>query len=123
MIFRHDAREPLPAIADESQALVVTSPPYFNAVDYPRAHRLSMCWMNGYAPAALASRQRYIGLRYAGKFAAAAWLQAHPEVSRMLPTPLLDHAPLAKRLCAFFADLEAVLIQAWRVLRPGGHAL
>jgi SAM-dependent methyltransferase len=123
MASRHDAREPLPAIPDESQALIVTSPPYFNAVDYPRAHRLSMCWMNGYAPAALASRQRYIGLRYAGKFDAAAWLKAHPEVCRIVPTSLLDHASLARRLCAFFADLEAVLIQAWRGLRPGGHAL
>jgi DNA modification methylase len=123
VIFRHDAREPLPAIADESQALVVTLPPYFNAVDYPRAHRLSVCWMNGAMPADLASRQRYVGLRYAGKFDAAAWLQAHPEACRMLPTPLLDHASLARQLCAFFADLEAVLIQVWRVLRPGGHAL
>jgi DNA modification methylase len=123
VVSRHDAREPLPAIPDESQALIVTSPPYFNAVDYPHAHRLSMCWMNGYAPAALASRQRYIGLRYAGKFDAAAWLQAHPEVCRILPISLLDHASLARRLCAFLADLEAVLVQAWRVLRPGGHAL
>jgi SAM-dependent methyltransferase len=123
MVYQHDAREPLPAIPDESQALIVTSPPYFNAVDYPRAHRLSMCWMNGYAPDVLASRQRYIGLRYAGKFDAAAWLQTHPEVCRMLPMLLLNHASLARRLCAFFADLEAVLIQAWRVLRCGGHAL
>jgi SAM-dependent methyltransferase len=30
---------------------------------------------------------------------------------------------LTKRLYAFFADLEAVLRQVWRVLRPGGHAV
>jgi hypothetical protein len=68
IIYPHDAREPLPLVGDRSQALVITSPPYFNAVDYPRAHRLSLCWMNGYAPTALASRQRYIGLHYAGRF-------------------------------------------------------
>lgn len=56
VIYPHDAREPWPGVPAESQALVITSPPYFNAVDYPRAHRLSLCWMNGYAPTALASR-------------------------------------------------------------------
>jgi hypothetical protein len=40
VISPHDARKPLPFIPDESQSLIVTSPPYFNAVDYPRAHRL-----------------------------------------------------------------------------------
>jgi DNA modification methylase len=123
VVYRHDAREPLTLIPHESQALVVTSPPYFNAVDYPRAHRLSVCWMNGYAPASLTSRNHYIGLRYAGKFDATGWLQAHPELRRLLPVALLDYTPLVRRLCAFFADLEAVLIQGWRVLRPGGHAV
>ncbi len=123
IIYPHDAREPSAAIPTESQALVLTSPPYFNAVDYPRAHRLSLCWMNRCSAAALASRKHYIGLRYAGKFGGAAWLQTHPEIHLLLPPPLLEHASLARRLCAFFADLEAVLIQAWRVLRPGGHAM
>jgi DNA modification methylase len=58
----------LPVIPAKSQDLVITSPPYFNAVDYPRAHRMSLCWMNGYAPTALVSRRRYIGLRHAGRF-------------------------------------------------------
>jgi hypothetical protein len=123
VIYPHDAREPLAIIEDESQTLVITSPPYFNAVDYPRAHRMSVCWMNGYAPAALASRRHYIGLRHAGAFTAEAWLQAHPRIRHLLPVAILDRAALARRLCAFFADLEAVLIQAWRVLRPGGHAV
>ena len=95
VIYPHDAREPLPIIQDESQTLVITSPPYFNAVDYPRAHRMSVCWMNGYAPAALASRRHYIGLRHAGAFAAEAWLQAHPTVRRLLPMAMLTHAALA----------------------------
>lgn len=53
VIAPHDARLPVPDVAAGSQSLVVTSPPYFNAVDYPRAHRLSVCWMNGHAPADL----------------------------------------------------------------------
>ncbi len=123
IIYPYDAREPLPSIAAESQALVITSPPYFNAVDYPRAHRMSLCWMNGYAPTALASRRHYIGLRHAGGFDLDAWLQAHPTICFLLPKSILDHGALARRLCAFFADIERILIQVWRVLRAGGHAV
>lgn len=123
VIYPHDAREPLSAIQEESQALIMTSPPYFNAVDYPRAHRMSVCWMNGHAPADLASRHHYIGLRHAAEFVSDGWLQTHPEVRCLLPAPILEHVSLGRRLCAFFADLEAVLRQLWRALRPGGHAV
>jgi SAM-dependent methyltransferase len=123
VIYPHDAREPLRFIPDQSQALVITSPPYFNAVDYPRAHRMSLCWMNGFAPTALASRQRYVGLRHAGRFDLDTWLQTRPSIGHLLPTSLFDHTARIRRLCAFFADIEAVLMQAWRVLRPGGHAV
>jgi DNA modification methylase len=40
-----DARR-LP-IASDSVDLVVTSPPYFNAIDYPRAHKFSLAWLQG----------------------------------------------------------------------------
>jgi DNA modification methylase len=123
VIYPHDARALSSAIPEASQALVVTSPPYFNAVDYPRAHRLSLCWMNGYAPPVLASRRRYIGLRHAGRFDPDAWLQGHPAIRHLLPPSLLGHVGAVRRLCAFFADLEAVLTQVWRVLRAGGHAV
>src|SRR6266542_6746946 len=80
LLCPHDARLPLPNVADGSQALVITSPPYFNAVDYPRAHRMSVCWMNGHAPAELASRSDYIGLHRASRFSSDEWLDARPAV-------------------------------------------
>jgi hypothetical protein len=123
VVYPHDAREPVPTLPDESQHLVLTSPPYFNAVDYPRAHRLSVCWMHSYAPADLASRRRYIGLHHATAFLLDPWLHTHPQIHPFLPPPLLRHPALVKKLCAFFADLEHVLHQVWRVLAPGGHAV
>lgn len=123
VVFPHDAREPLDAVSDSSQALVLTSPPYFNAVDYPRSHRVSVCWMNGHAPAELVSRKEYIGLRYAGGFAADIWLNERTELRRIFPSHLPVEDPVGRRLCAFFADLERVLEESWRVLRPGGHAV
>jgi hypothetical protein len=123
VVYPHDARLPLPAVAPCSQALVVTSPPYFNAVDYPRAHRLSVCWMNGYAPADLVSRRKYIGLRHAAAFDADIWLKERLGVRRLIPAAVRKKEPVARRLCAFYADLESVLGHTWDALRSGGHAV
>jgi DNA modification methylase len=119
----HDARRTLFAVPDASQALVVTSPPYFNAVDYPRAHRMSVCWMNGHAPADLASRSNYVGLHRASRFNYNEWLAAHPAVRKLIPQSIIDTGSLGRSLAGFFADLEKVLQEIWRVLRPGGHAV
>ncbi len=32
-------------VASESVDLIVTSPPYFNAIDYPRAHKFALAWL------------------------------------------------------------------------------
>ena len=124
VVCPHDARCPLPGIPDGSQALVVTSPPYFNAVDYPRAHRLSVCWMNGHAPADLVSRRQYVGLRCAGTaFDPDEWLDERPAVRAHIPAKVRKTEDVCRKVCAFYADLSAVLGQAWRALRPGGRAV
>jgi SAM-dependent methyltransferase len=43
-ITRRDARR-LPGALRKSVDLVVTSPPYLNAIDYMRGHRLSLVWL------------------------------------------------------------------------------
>lgn len=44
-----DARD-LSAVADESVDAVLTSPPYLNAIDYMRGHRMSLIWLgHGYS--------------------------------------------------------------------------
>ena len=123
VICPHDARKPLSSVSDESQTLIVTSPPYFNAVDYPRAHRLSVCWMNGRAPADLTSRSKYIGLHQAPGFDAIAWLDDRSEVRNLLPPVVIEQPMIRRRLAAFYADLETVLKEIHRQLRPGGYAV
>jgi hypothetical protein len=123
IICPHDARRAFPAIVENSQALVVTSPPYFNAVDYPRAHRMSVCWMNGHAPADLASRQDYIGLHRAKSFDSTTWLTSRPRIRKLIPSQIIEDVLLERQLAGFFADLEAVLGQVQTVLRPAGHAV
>lgn len=123
VICPHDARQALPGVADGSQALVVTSPPYFNAVDYPRAHKLSVCWMNGHATNDLVSRKRYIGLRYASDFDADGWLAERRAIRDLIPAQIRKVEELSRRVCGFYDDLSSVLGHTWRALKPGGHAV
>ena len=123
VVYPHDARDPIPELEEGSQALVVTSPPYFNAVDYPRAHRLSVCWMNGYAPADLVSRRKYIGLRHAPGFDPLEWLNERPAVRRFVPVAIRREDAVFRRLTAFYVDLADVLLRSWEALQPGGHAV
>ena len=54
-----DARQ-LP-IDDESVDLVITSPPYANAIDYMRAHKFSLVWFGEPISELSALRATYIG--------------------------------------------------------------
>lgn len=47
-VKRGDAREL--RIADESVDAIITSPPYMNAIDYMRGHRLSLVWLGAHSP-------------------------------------------------------------------------
>lgn len=122
VICPHDARMEAACVQAESQALIITSPPYFNAVDYPRAHRLSVCWMNGHAPEDVASRKRYIGIRYVGPKGGKEWFDERKALRRLIPAAVRGDRQLAN-FAAFFADLEAATAQMFRVLRPGGYAV
>src|SRR2546426_722482 len=111
------------ALVSLSAAIIAKWPNTLSyAMDYPRAHRLSVCWMNGHAPAELASRRDYIGLRHLGDFKATEWLQERKDIQRLIPSGLRDTVH-ERRLAAFFSDMESVLEQTWRVLQPTGHAL
>lgn len=44
IINRGDARN-MSTVADDSIDLVLTSPPYLNAIDYMRGHRMSLIWL------------------------------------------------------------------------------
>jgi DNA modification methylase len=48
-----------------SADLVLTSPPYVNAIDYPRSHKFSEWWLS--PDTDLCKRSRYIGLRGSGR--------------------------------------------------------
>jgi DNA modification methylase len=119
----HDSRNAVTKIQGESQALILTSPPYFDAVDYPRAHRMAVCWMNGYAPVELATRQNYLGLHTGSDWDSDSWLHEHPTLLNLIPSKIMKTQALTRRLTRYFAGLEKVLAESWRTLRPGGYAI
>lgn len=49
------------AVADESIDLVITSPPYLNAIDYLRGHKLALIWMGYDIPTLRTIRSNSIG--------------------------------------------------------------
>lgn len=59
-IDRGDARN-MPGIADNSIDAVLTSPPYLNAIDYMRGHRMSLIWLGHRYKDLQATRSASIG--------------------------------------------------------------
>jgi hypothetical protein len=114
-----DARQlPLPA---HSVDVVITSPPYLNAIDYMRAHKFSLVWM-GYRISELR------GLRAAGigtevsaggnpdDGAIAGVLESMGAVHRL-------SGRYPRMLARYVADMGTVLHEIVRVLSPGGRAI
>ena len=114
-----DARD-LP-IEDGSVDVVITSPPYLNAIDYIRGHKFSLIWM-GYSLEKLRSvRATNVGTEISSEQEA-----RDPATERILgmmcpPSGLSKrHAGMLRR---YVRDMRAVLSEAKRVLRSGGKAV
>jgi len=114
-----DARRlPLP---DESVDVVITSPPYLNAIDYLRGHKFSLVWM-GYNVGEL----RTVRAENIGTEAARAANPRHEVPARALRA-MGGVMKLPHRHQAMFAryalDMDAALREIRRVLVRGGRAL
>ena len=100
-VKRGDARKI--RLADASVDAVITSPPYLNAIDYMRGHRLSLVWL-GFGLAELRSvRSKSIGTEsikkkkdhiYQGDHAA----NANPKMQRMIEQYLRDIGKLVREI-------------------------
>ncbi|MGH7861058.1 MAG: hypothetical protein ACREOS_02360 [Candidatus Dormibacteraceae bacterium] len=115
-----DARH-LTAVETGSIDSVITSPPYLNAIDYLRGHRLALVWL-GYRLSDLrALRSDSVGAERGPSASAALDLAAE------LTAPLepLDRLPARQRRMVdrYVLDVDAVLGEIYRVLRPGATAV
>ncbi|MEW6596521.1 MAG: hypothetical protein AB1429_03385 [Pseudomonadota bacterium] len=109
-----DARK-LP-LANGSVDAVITSPPYLNAIDYMRGHRLALIWL-GYRLDELASvRAVSIGAEAALKGAPELILPPFEIAATLTPSK----ARIVER---YRNDIYRLMIELRRIVKPGGQVL
>jgi SAM-dependent methyltransferase len=119
IVKQGDAREL--DIEDGSIDLVLTSPPYLNAIDYIRCSKFSLVWMGYTASELRRIRATSVGTEASSREALdAEWVQALIKQLRMKPAlSTRDHALLA----TYAWDMGRALAEVSRVLKKGGRAV
>ena len=114
--YRGDARK-LGRIASDSVDRIITSPPYLNAIDYMRGHKLSLVWFGH-----TISKLRKIHSRSIG---------TEIKQPRRINPILRDffenlHADVDRKrinmLRCYYSDLCSITAEAYRVLKPTRRA-
>ena len=116
-----DARSlPLP---DCSADLIVTSPPYANALDYMRAHKFSLAWLGDRIPSLTRLRREYIGSESSGSQATSSFNPLPAKVEAVVERVAEADATKSRVLRRYFADMSAAISEMQRVLRTGSAAV
>ena len=116
-----DARSlPLP---DCSVDLIVTSPPYANALDYMRAHKFSLAWLGDPIPSLTKLRREYIGSESSGSQQTPSVSPLPAKVEAVVESVAEADATKSRVLKRYFADMSAAISEMQRVLRPGSAAV
>ena len=108
-------------IPDGTVDAVVTSPPYFNAIDYLRGHRLSLVWL-GYRVARLrkirsasVGSEKGVSRRYFNFFTKNNLFDVD------FPENLAE--PTESHFRRYILDMNKVISEIYRILKPGGRAV
>jgi SAM-dependent methyltransferase len=119
LVQRGDARR-LP-LASSTIDIVITSPPYLNAIDYIRGHKLSLIWMGHSISDLRAVRSTNVGSEKAAKETNED--KATEEVMRTMCSVDSLSTRNAGMLRQYVRDMRGVLAEIQRVLRPAGKAV
>lgn len=113
-----DARS-LP-LKDNSVDLVITSPPYLNAIDYLRGHKFSLVWMGHQVEALREVRSQNVGTEVSRRLAPEAVF--YDTVLEQMGGSKLPPRE-AGMLVQYLVDMRSVLSEIGRVLRTDGRAV
>jgi hypothetical protein len=114
-----DART-LEAVPDDAFDLALTSPPYLNAIDYLRGHRLSLVWL-GYDVASIREiRSASVGTERMLSTRGNDWPIDQYILEQEGSTITDRHRGWVRR---YAADMRRVLTQLKRVVRPRGDVV
>ena len=117
-VRKGDARAMRP-IEDGSVDAVVTSPPYLNAIDYLRGHRLSLVWLGSNLAELRCVRTDSIGSERSKH-------ETHVELRDLLKgAGALGRLPAREfgMVERYAIDVENMLSEIHRTLKPGGRAV
>lgn len=108
-------------IKNGSIDLVLTSPPYLNAIDYMRCSKFSLVWMGYNVDELREIREQSVGTEASSENAKdATWVKSLIKHLRLDPIlSARDHALLAQ----YIWDMGHALAEVSRVLRTGGRAV
>ncbi len=118
IVCRRDAKDT--GLADGSVHLIVTSPPYANAIDYMRANKFSLVWL-GWPIADLGHmRGSYIGNEATGNIK----FDRLPSFTEGVLGQLLDEDEKKEAILRkYFLEMREAMREMHRVLAPGRHAV
>ena len=117
-VRRGDART-LRGIRTSSVDAVVTSPPYLNAIDYLRGHKLALVWL-GYSMSQISSvKSLGVGARSQRK------RQDTDRLDEIVKLATIGELTIDTRrvVASYTSDMMSCLRQAYRVLHRGGYAV
>jgi hypothetical protein len=118
-VLEGDSVEVLTKLEPASVHYVITSPPYFNAIDYPRAHKFSQWWL--WPQRDQLARQMYIGLKPGNTSKCPVRFGNNLIPANVKSLALLEEIskPTYIALCQYISDLGFVIDGIARVLKPG----
>lgn len=119
-VERADCRS-LPDIADCQIDAVITSPPYLNAIDYLRGHKMSLIWMGHSIPELRNIRAVSLGTERATPQKDAS--DCYREIERRLPNIRRLPTRQANLVRKYANDTERMLREMRRVTRVGGKLI
>lgn len=118
-IRRGDARD-LAVIGSESVDAVLTSPPYLNAIDYMRGHRLSLIWLGHKYSDLSKARSNSIGAekRPDLPFDTSALQSIKNSMGELDKLPSRHHGMIER----YVVDIHKMILEVARVIKPGAFA-
>ena len=119
-IIEGDSIHELSSFESDSIGFVLTSPPYLNAIDYPRAHKFSQWWLS--PDSTPLSRSEYMGLRLSDSNSTENYCSSPDDVLYEFLAPFHD-MPIYRNICGYIADLIKVINQLHRVVKVGAKVV
>jgi DNA modification methylase len=117
--IRHGDARSLP-IESASVDMIITSPPYLNAIDYLRGHKLSLVWMGHNISGIRALRSGNIGTEVAKDAKSNKAIREALESMAVLKSLDNHHLGMIRR---YVCDMDKVMKECVRVLKRGGGAV